>query len=69
MEGYLAAKTLVEGLRRAGPDLTRAKLITALETLSNWDAGGPRISFSPDSRTGSHFVEMTMIGTGGRFVH
>lgn len=69
MEGYLAAKTLVEGLRRAGPDVTRSRLIAALETLSNWDAGGPRISFSHDSRIGSRFVEMTMIGTGGRFVH
>ena len=69
MEGFLAAKTLVEGLRRAGPELTRAKLVAALETMSSWDAGGLRISFSPDSHNGTHFVEMTMIGTGGRFVH
>jgi branched-chain amino acid transport system substrate-binding protein len=69
MEGYLAAKTLVEGLRRAGPELTRARLVAALETMTNWDAGGTRISFSHDDHSGSHFVEMTMIGAGGRFVH
>jgi ABC-type branched-subunit amino acid transport system substrate-binding protein len=69
MEGFLAAKTLVEGLRRAGRDVTRAKLIAALETMTNWDAGGFRVSFSPSSHNGSHSVEMTMIGTGGRFVH
>lgn len=69
MEGFLAAKTLVEGLRRAGRDVTRAKLIAALETMNQWDAGGFRISFSPTDHTGSHFVEMTMIGLAGKFVH
>ena len=69
MEGFLAAKVLVEGLQRAGRDVTRAKLVAALESMTNWDAGGVRISFSPDNHNGSHFVEMTMIGPGGRFVH
>ncbi|WP_257015155.1 ABC transporter substrate-binding protein [Variovorax sp. YR752] len=69
MEGFLAAKTLVEGLRRTGRDLTRTKLAAALETMSNWDAGGFTVSFTPDNHNGSRFVEMTMIGAGGRFVH
>jgi len=69
MEGFLAAKTLVEGLRRAGHDVTRAKLIDALESMNQWDAGGLRVSFSPTDHTGSNFVEMTMIGSGGKFVH
>jgi len=69
MEGFLAAKTLVEGLRRAGRELTRAKLVTALETMRNWDAGGFVVSFTPENHNGSRFVEMTMIGAGGRFVH
>ena len=69
MEGFLAAKTLVEGLRRTGRDLTRARLTAALETLRNWDAGGFTVSFTPENHSGSRFVEMTMIGTGGHFVH
>ncbi|RST51909.1 ABC transporter permease [Variovorax sp. MHTC-1] len=69
MEGFLAAKTLVEGLRRAGRDLTRARLIAALETLNNWDAGGFTVSFTPDNHNGSRFIEMTMIGPRGHFVH
>lgn len=69
MEGFLSAKILVEGLRRAGRDVTRAKLIAALETLSNWDAGGFVVSFTPDNHNGGRFVEMTMIGADGRFVH
>ncbi|MGJ7499905.1 ABC transporter substrate-binding protein [Variovorax sp. ZT5P49] len=69
MEGFLAAKTLAEGLRRTGRDLTRARLTAALETMGNWDAGGFTVSFTPDNHNGSRFVEMTMIGAGGRFVH
>lgn len=69
MEGFLAAKVLVEGLQRAGRDLTRPRLVAALETMSNWDAGGLRLSFTPENHNGSKFVEMTMIGAGGRFVH
>jgi branched-chain amino acid transport system substrate-binding protein len=69
MEGFVAAKTLVEGLRRAGRDVTRAKLTAALETMTNWDAGGFRVSFSSSNHNGSRRVEMTMIGAGGRFVH
>ncbi|WP_377155022.1 ABC transporter substrate-binding protein [Roseateles sp. UC29_93] len=69
MEGYLAAKVFTEGLRRAGRDPTRARLIAALESMQGWDAGGPRISYSATDHSGSHRVEMTMIGPGGKFLH
>lgn len=66
MEGYLMARTMVEGLRRAGRDLTRDKLVTALESLGGTDLGGYRLGFSPSSRQGSRFVELTVIGAGGK---
>ncbi len=69
MEGYLAAKVFAEGLRRAGRDPTHARFIAALESMQGWDAGGFRISYSPTDHSGTHRVEMTMIGPGGRFVH
>jgi ABC-type branched-subunit amino acid transport system substrate-binding protein len=69
MEGYLAAKVFAEGLRRAGRDPTHARFVTALESMQGWDAGGFRISYSPTDHSGTHRVEMTMIGPGGRFVH
>lgn len=34
--GMIAAEVFVEGVKRAGPDLTREGLVTALETLDNW---------------------------------
>lgn len=68
LEGYIMARTLVEGLKRAGKDLTRDKLVSALESLSNTDIGGYRINYSATTRQASHFVELTVVGPGGRLL-
>ena len=68
LEGYLAAKVFVEGLKRAGKDLTREKFITALETLNYFDVGGFNVNFTPKSHNGSSFVELTMIGRNKNFI-
>ena len=49
-----AAAVLVEGLRRAGRDLSRERFVQALESLNNYDPGGfgPAVSFGPDRRNG-----------------
>ncbi len=69
LEGFIAAKVFVEGLRRAGRDLTRARLLAALESLRDYDAGGFSVSFSPSNHNGSRFVDLTMIGKDGKFIH
>lgn len=68
-EEYVGAKVLVEGLKRAGPNPTREKVIRALETLNAYDVGGFTLNFSPVNRVGSHFVEITVIGKDGRLLH
>lgn len=67
-EEFLGAKVLVEGLRRAGPNPTRARLIQALESINNFDLGGTRVSFAPGNRVGSRFVEVTVIGATGKLL-
>jgi ABC-type branched-subunit amino acid transport system substrate-binding protein len=68
LEGFVVGKVMVEGLRRAGKDLTREKLVTALEGMSNVNIGDFIINFSPASHSGSKFVDLTMIGRGGKFL-
>ena len=68
MEGYLVAKVLVEGLHRAGPGLDREGLITALQSIRNHDFGGFRVNFEEGNHNGSDFVDLTIIGRGGRFM-
>ena len=70
MEGFLAAKVLTEGLRRAGgKSLSRETLITALESLRNYDMGGFTINYSAKSHEGSRYTDMTIIGRGEKFMH
>ncbi len=51
---HVGAMQVVEGLFRAGPNLTRERFIHALETLTNWDAEGlvPPITYGRDDRRG-----------------
>lgn len=68
MEGYVNAQVLVEGLRRAGPKLTREGFVEALESMHRVDLGGILITYGPDDHTGSEYVDLTMIGQGGHLV-
>ena len=66
IEAYVMARVLVEAMRKAGRDLTREKLIASLEGMQNHDLGGYRVNFSASERQGSRFVDLTVIGSGGR---
>lgn len=68
LEGFIGAKVFVEGLRRAGRELTRERFIAALETMNGVDLGGFVVAFSPTNHSGSQFVELTIIGRGGKFL-
>ncbi|RZI64469.1 MAG: ABC transporter permease [Variovorax sp.] len=66
MEGYLAAKVLTEGLRRAPGKVTRDGLIQGLESIDRQQFGGFEVSFSPKNHVASKFVELSMITGDGR---
>jgi hypothetical protein len=68
MEGFLVAKVFVEGLRRAGRDLTRERFVAALEKMADVDLGGFWVSYSPTNHAGSRFVDLTIIGRDGKFL-
>lgn len=68
MEGFINAKVMVEGLRRAGRDLTRERLISGLESIGRLDMDGYLINLTKTDHTGSHAVELTVISKDGRFL-
>jgi ABC-type branched-subunit amino acid transport system substrate-binding protein len=68
LEGFIAAKVLVEGLRRTGNDLTRERFINAMEQIRDYDVGGFTVSFTPTDHSGSKFVELTVISKDERFL-
>lgn len=67
MEGFAAAKVLVEGLRRTGGNPTRERLVAALNGLRSFDIGGMEVSFSPTDHTGTEYSDLSIIGEDGRF--
>jgi branched-chain amino acid transport system substrate-binding protein len=67
LEGYAAAKVLVEALRRAGPKPTREKIQIALESMHKFDLGGLEVSFSTEHHTGLDFADLSIIGSDGKF--
>ena len=66
MEGYVAARVLAEGLKRAGPKPTRESLVAGLEGIGTQSLGGFALSFSPSEHVGSRFVELSMLTGDGR---
>jgi len=67
VEGFVNAKVLVEGLRRAGPKPDRARLHAALEGLKKFDLGGLDLSYSSTDHSGLDFSDLSIIGPDGRF--
>jgi ABC-type branched-subunit amino acid transport system substrate-binding protein len=66
MEGYLAAKVLSEGLKRAGRNPTRDSLINGLESIQNADFGGFSVKFGPKDHVASRFVDLSMLTEDGK---
>lgn len=67
VEGFVAAKVLVEGIKRAGAKPDRVRLHAALEGIKKFDVGGLEVSYSPTDHTGLDFSDLSIIGSDGRF--
>lgn len=66
-EGYVAARVLIAGLQRCGPNATGPALAAALTQAArtSFDLGGLRISLQHD---GPHFRTLSVLGGDGRVV-
>jgi ABC-type branched-subunit amino acid transport system substrate-binding protein len=69
LEGYIAAKVLVEALRRTGGTPSPALLHRALEGLGPLDLGGVHVEFSPTRHSGTTYVDIAVVGSNGVLRH
>jgi branched-chain amino acid transport system substrate-binding protein len=68
LESYLTANVLIEGLRRAGPQLDTETLVDTLESMRDFDMGlGPRISFGPGEHQAVHKIWGTQLDPSGQY--
>lgn len=66
MEGFIAAKVIVEAVRRQGGHPTREGTVQALDGMENFNLGGYVVSFRPNQHSGSRFVDLTIVTQEGR---
>jgi branched-chain amino acid transport system substrate-binding protein len=69
MEGYISAKVLTEGLKRAGKNPSRESLLKAMDNLGTVNFGNFVVRYAPGDHVGSTYVDTAVIGADGRFVH
>jgi len=69
MEGYITGAVILEAVRRMGPKASRDGFVKSLDSIDNLDLGGYRVGFKPGMRSGSKFVELTIITAAGRVRH
>jgi branched-chain amino acid transport system substrate-binding protein len=66
LEGYISAQVVVEALKRAGRNPSPAKVSSALESIQQFNLGGFTVDFGPEQRSGSSFVELSVISANGK---
>jgi ABC-type branched-subunit amino acid transport system substrate-binding protein len=68
LEGYVAAKVMIEALKRNGPQLDTERLVATLEGIRNIDIGlGTPVSFGQSEHQGVHKVWGTQLDENGRY--
>lgn len=65
-EGFMHARVLVEGLRRAGRELNADSFVHALESAGEIAFGKFAVRYTPQSHAGSSYVELAIIDAEGR---
>lgn len=65
LEGFINANVMVQGLKKAGRDLTRESLIKAIESIRDFKLGpGLSITYGPEDRQGLEDVHFTRLVDG-----
>ncbi len=67
LEGYLAGRLAVAGLKACGPELSRACFLRAVRDSGTIEFDGMRLEFGPGDNQGSDAVFLTVIGTDGKY--
>jgi ABC-type branched-subunit amino acid transport system substrate-binding protein len=67
VEGYVSAKVLVEGLKRAGKQPTRQSLRDALENMGRFDLGGIELGYNAKDHSGLDYVDLAIVDQSGKF--
>ena len=68
-EGFVQARLLTDGLRRAGRNLTADSFITAMEGLGEVPLGRFVAKYGPGQHNGASYVELAILDNHGQLRH
>lgn len=68
LEGYVATKVMVEGLKRAGSNPTPEALKKSLEGFKSLNLGGIFVRYAPSDHQGLTFSELSMLKKDGGYI-
>jgi branched-chain amino acid transport system substrate-binding protein len=68
LEGFIAAKTFAEAVRRAGKNFDRASLQRAMASMTDYDVGGFRINLRAGVRDSVRAIDLVTITADGKVV-
>ncbi|MGY8904972.1 MAG: ABC transporter substrate-binding protein [Burkholderiales bacterium] len=68
LEGFIAAKTLVEGVLRAGSGFDAVELQKSLETVRGFDLGGYRVNLHASEPTPQQNIDLVTISATGQLL-
>ena len=69
LEACIAAKVLVEGLKKAGKEVSRESLQKSLSAMGRIDTGGLVVEFKPGFRHGGKYVDIAVIRKNGELMN
>ena len=68
LEGFIAAKLLVNALRNSGKEFTPTQFEAALKRTRDLDVGGYFLDFTVPHSRGSHYVDINVVTRKGRLL-
>jgi branched-chain amino acid transport system substrate-binding protein len=68
LEGFIAAKVLVEAMLRAGAAPTRESILASMQRMGRLDLKGMVVDLTPAGRLASSRVELTMVRRNGELL-
>jgi ABC-type branched-subunit amino acid transport system substrate-binding protein len=66
--GYLNLRILLEGLKRAGRNVTPKSLVATMERMGQVDFGGYTVNYGPNKHHGTSYVDIVIVAQGGRYL-
>lgn len=69
LEACIAAKVLVEGMKKAGKEISRESLQKSLSAMGRIDTGGFVVEFKPGFRHGGKYVDIAVIRKNGELMN